>query len=83
MQYRNRILYILFIALFFGSLLPVYAAEGDMPHVKGAYPQTVGKAALLMDASSGRVLYQVNAHQRLSPASVTKIMSGLLSGRKG
>ena len=31
-----------------------------------------------MDAHSGRVLYEVNSHERLSPASVTKIMTGLL-----
>jgi len=31
-----------------------------------------------MDAHSGRVLYEKNGHQRMSPASVTKIMTGLL-----
>jgi D-alanyl-D-alanine carboxypeptidase (penicillin-binding protein 5/6) len=31
-----------------------------------------------MDASSGRVLYEKNAHEHLPPASVTKIMTALL-----
>lgn len=33
------------------------------------------KAAILMDFHTGRVLYEVNAHQALPPASVTKIMT--------
>lgn len=32
-------------------------------------------AAVLMEAQSGRVLYQKNAHERRNPASVTKIMT--------
>lgn len=83
MQCRRYSLYLMFAIFFFTNVLPVYAANGDSPAIKGAYPQTQAKAALLMDASSGRVLYAVNAHQRLSPASVTKIMTGLLVAEKG
>lgn len=36
------------------------------------------KAAVLMDASSGEVLFAQNAHKRLPPASVTKVMIMLL-----
>ncbi|MBQ6874472.1 MAG: D-alanyl-D-alanine carboxypeptidase [Clostridia bacterium] len=36
------------------------------------------KAAVLMDASTGKVLYSHNEHERLYPASVTKIMPLLL-----
>lgn len=36
------------------------------------------KAAVLMDASSGEVLFAQNAHKRLPPASVTKVMTMLL-----
>lgn len=35
-------------------------------------------SALLMEKSSGRVLYEKNIHDRLSPASITKIMTLLL-----
>ena len=47
------------------------------------------KAAVLMDAATGTVLYEQNAHTALPPASVTKIMTMLLimeaidSGRIG
>jgi len=37
-----------------------------------------GKSALLMDAGSGAVLFEKNSHDRLPPASVTKIMTMLL-----
>ena len=47
------------------------------------------KSALLMDAATGTVLYESNAHEALAPASVTKVMTMLLimeaidSGRIG
>ena len=37
-----------------------------------------GKSALLMDVATGTVLYEKNAHEKLSPASVTKVMTMLL-----
>ncbi|HOQ14864.1 MAG TPA: serine hydrolase, partial [Bacillota bacterium] len=36
------------------------------------------KSVILMEASTGRVLYESNADERLRPASVTKIMTILL-----
>ena len=37
-----------------------------------------GKSAVLMDAATGTILYEENAHEPLAPASVTKIMTMLL-----
>src|SRR3954453_13501353 len=45
-------------------------------------PALLGKAAILVDASNGRVLWQLNAHQRRQVASTTKIMTALLAMRK-
>ena len=36
------------------------------------------KSALLMDAATGTILYEQNAHEPLAPASVTKVMTMLL-----
>ena len=36
------------------------------------------KAAVLIDADSGTVLYEMNSHEELPPASVTKVMTMLL-----
>ena len=36
------------------------------------------KSAVLMEASTGQVLYEKNAHEKLPPASVTKVMTMML-----
>lgn len=36
------------------------------------------KSAILMDSSSGKILYEKNCHEKLPPASVTKVMTLLL-----
>ena len=52
------------------AMLPVRADAVDM--------QVPGKSALLMDMATGTVLYEQNPHERLAPASVTKVMTMLL-----
>lgn len=47
-----------------------FAAAADL--------ELAAPSALLMEASTGEVLYESNAHERLRPASVTKIMTLLL-----
>jgi len=50
-----------------------------LPGSAGAVELDVeGKSALLMDVTTGTVLYEKNAHEALSPASVTKVMTMLL-----
>ena len=52
---------------------------GLMPVTTRAVELNVeGKSAVLMDVETGTVLYEQNAHERLSPASVTKVMTLLL-----
>ena len=51
-------------------LLPVRVSAVDM--------QIPGKSALLMDIATGTVLYEQNSHEKLAPASVTKVMTMLL-----
>ncbi len=41
-------------------------------------PEISAPSAILMEASTGRVLYEKNSHEKLPPASVTKIMTMLL-----
>ena len=45
---------------------------------RGLQPEVPGKSALLMDMTTGTVLYEHNAHEALPPASVTKVMTMLL-----
>ena len=46
-------------------------------------PEVMAKAALIMDAPTGRVVFQRNAHQRLAPASITKIMTAIVALERG
>ncbi len=39
----------------------------------------VGEGAVLIDAATGKVLYEKNAHKQLYPASCTKILTGILA----
>ncbi len=83
MRRRGLWLCILLTLFCFALHIPDNPVKADSPAENAAYPTTQGKAVLLMDAHSGRVLYEVNSHQHLSPASVTKIMTGLLVVENG
>lgn len=54
---------------------PVAAASGG--------PQVSAKAALLMEATTGKVLYEKNAQEKLPMASTTKVMTALLAVELG
>lgn len=66
---KQRILSVLLALALMLCVLPAARAEG----VEIAAP-----SAILMDAATGTILYEKNAHERLAPASVTKIMTLLL-----
>ena len=45
---------------------------------QAAAQQVKAKSAVLMDVETGTLLYEQNSHERLAPASVTKVMTMLL-----
>ena len=49
-----------------------------LPRAGAVELEVAGKSAVLMDAATGTILYEKNAHEPLAPASVTKIMTLLL-----
>ena len=49
-----------------------------LPVVRGAELEVAAPSAVLMEAATGTVLYEKEAHTRLAPASVTKVMTLLL-----
>ena len=53
-------------------LLPIPATAEDTL-------QLASQAAVLIDADTGAVLYEKNMHEQLYPASITKLMTALLS----
>ena len=73
-----------------GILLALCLLLSWLPVGAQAAPLEVsGKSALLMDITTGTVLFEQNPHEKLAPASVTKVMTLLLimeaidSGRIG
>ncbi|HWP80892.1 MAG TPA: D-alanyl-D-alanine carboxypeptidase family protein [Candidatus Acidoferrum sp.] len=60
------------IALLLTALLVLPCAAGAVA------PEITAPSAILMEASTGKVLYEKNADERLPPASVTKVMTILL-----
>lgn len=47
------------------------------------YPNIYAEAGVLIEASTGTVLYDSNAHNQMYPASITKILTTLLALEKG
>ena len=56
---------------------PAWVTTDTLP-AAGAALEIGGKSAVLMELSSGKVLYEKNPHEKLAIASVTKIMTLLL-----
>lgn len=68
----------------FGTVYGLSLATNGIPGVtdienRGTAPEISASAAFLMDASTGQVLYEMNAHEKNYPASTTKIMTALLT----
>lgn len=64
-----------FIMAILIAIMPMnlsFANEGNAPL------SVSSKSAILMDVGSGQILYEKNAHDKLPPASVTKVMTMLL-----
>ncbi|PIU64327.1 MAG: D-alanyl-D-alanine carboxypeptidase, partial [Armatimonadetes bacterium CG07_land_8_20_14_0_80_40_9] len=46
-------------------------------------PALTAQSAILVEAKRGKILFQKNIHQKMSPASITKIMTAILVLEKG
>ena len=68
-----------------GAILAAfYLAFTDKPAIAFDPDENLtARAALLMDASTGRILYQKEADLRLPPASTTKVMTAILTLESG
>ncbi len=66
----KKVTTLLLAAVLLAGMLPGRAAAVDL--------NLNAKSALLMDVATGTVLYEKECHERLAPASVTKVMTMLL-----
>jgi D-alanyl-D-alanine carboxypeptidase len=55
------------------------AAFAQTPPDKPSEPQISAESAIVIEYPSGRILYQKDAHHRMPPASLTKIMTAILA----
>ena len=62
---------------FFATFLCLVLCGGLLP-AQAAGPEVNAKAVLLMEKTTGQVLYEEHAHDPLELASVTKVMTMLL-----
>ncbi|AGB40559.1 D-alanyl-D-alanine carboxypeptidase [Halobacteroides halobius DSM 5150] len=71
---NSRIIMImgLVLIILFSSLMPSVAQKNSGFDLES-------KSAVLMDAQSGEIIYSKNANEKLPPASITKIMTMLLT----
>ena len=68
----------IFCTLFILIQNPAAAAETGQQEEKEKLSLNA-RAAVLMDADSGEVLYQKNANEKCYPASTTKLMTALVA----
>ncbi|MFB5663426.1 D-alanyl-D-alanine carboxypeptidase family protein [Alteribacillus sp. HJP-4] len=61
------------------TLIPFTASAADSEQAPSLYSET----AVLMDAETGQILYGKDASRQMSPASITKIASGILALEQG
>ncbi|MDH2886633.1 D-alanyl-D-alanine carboxypeptidase [Bacillus cytotoxicus] len=76
---KKIMFFVLVICLFFVTPLPLHAETGMEPApAPGQGPNVFGKFAVSIDAKTGDVLYDKNAHEHAFPASMTKVLTAIL-----
>ena len=73
----KRLFSIVLTGLLLYRALPAVRAEGAAP------PQISAASAVLMDAGTGRVLYEKDSHTHRLIASTTKLMTALVALESG
>ena len=72
--YRKLPLLLLVFALIFSNNISSTRAEGV---------SVSAKSAVVIEANTGRILYQKNAHEKMPMASTTKIMTAIVAIENG
>lgn len=70
--------------LFTGSVLPSSAAASSAAaNPAGSAPDITAVSAIVADAATGAIFYEKDMHRAMYPASITKILTGLLAVERG
>ncbi len=81
---KRIIIYLSIIAILFSNIQYVQGEEENKKIVEATatYPEAPeinGHSAVLIDIDTGAILYSKNPHEKMYPASITKIMTTLLA----
>ncbi|MBU3161765.1 D-alanyl-D-alanine carboxypeptidase [Clostridium frigoris] len=77
MKKKSRNVLCLILSLIFTTQFYNMPAKAENKDDKGIVVQA--SSALLMEPTSGKIIYEKNSHEKFAPASVTKIMTMLLA----
>ena len=67
-----------FFAVWLSAVFTVVSLWGSILPADAAGPDITSPSAMVIEASTGQVIYEKNAEERRSPASITKIMTLLI-----
>lgn len=67
-----------FLAVWLAAAIITAGLWGSMLSARAAGPDITSPSAIVIEASTGQVIYEKNAEERRSPASITKIMTLLI-----
>lgn len=73
---KNKQIYLLLIIFFFSFILPLFLTTS---FAESAEITTYSPHCILMESSSGKILYEKDAYTPTFPASTTKIMTAILT----
>ncbi len=78
----RKIVAFLLLAVLFCQKVSIVNATVSDSKISNARVSIQAPSAILIESSTGQVIYEINADERRSPASITKIMTLLLSFEK-
>lgn len=78
---KKKMAVVMMVCIMMGLTVPVYAAGGVATKTKttASQPSINGKAGIVMDAKTGKILYAKNIDAKHYPASITKILTTLVA----
>lgn len=80
---KKTIVSFLIVLSFLTPAFPAYGEETNTQAAQSAELNLASETAILIEASTGEILYEKNAEQKMYPASITKLMTILLALENG
>ncbi len=74
----NKSIFILYMLIVYLFISPISGLAESY-----TYPDLISESAVLLDANTGQVLFEKNMNKKQYPASITKIMTGMIALEKG